>query len=383
MRTVLSSQRFELSRRELFRWGGVGLGALGIASLSACAGSDSPRPLVWGNWTVTMDYDETTGSYPTLDQFTQESGIPVDYLEDIDSSATFYAKIREQLEQDQFPGYDLFNFADDYTGRLIEAGQVQEFDHSRIPNLANLSDLMKNPSFDPGRKFSIPWQGGLTGLCYNVDLYPKGVQSLSDLGAPELHGRVGILTEMIDTIGLTLLEQGVDVSSGWGDAEFERALAEIQERLQRGQYAQATGNSYTQDLETERIWAAMCWSGDVQVLNEEAGREQFKFVIPEPGGLKYVNSIQVPNGSDRMSDVERLIDFYYQPEVMAQVVAYTATVPPIDGVQEALARIDPALATSPLLFPSDTDAQRIFDFRQLTPAETKSYVDAFVGMLNG
>lgn len=385
MRNLRTRVRLDLSRRDLLRLSGVGAGALGVASLAACSGGTGGgggSPLVWGNWTVTMDYDDATGTYPTLEQFAEETGIRVDFLEDINDSSTFYAKIREQLEQDQFPGYDLFNFADDFTARLINNGQVQAFDHSRIPNLANMSELMASPAYDPERKHSIPWQGGLTGICYNKELYPQGVRSLTDMAQPELHGKSGILTEMIDTIGLTLLDQGVDASGDWGDSEFDAALAEVEDRLRTGQYAQATGNSYTQDLQSGRIWAAMCWSGDVQVLNDEAGRDLFEFVIPDPGGTKYVNSIQVPNGTDRMGDIEKLIDFYYQPEVMARVVEYTATVPPIDGVKEELERLGSPLAESPMIFPSEEDSKRIYDFRQLSSDETKRYVDAFIGVIN-
>lgn len=383
MRDLRTRARLDLSRRELLRLTGVGAGALGIASLASCAGAEQGgTPLVWGNWTMTMDYDDQTGTYPTLEQLAEETGIRVDFLEDINDSATFYAKIREQLDQGQFPGYDLFNFADDFTARLIVNEQVQEFDHSRIPNLANMSELMAHPSYDPERKYSIPWMGGMTGICYNTELYPKGIRSVSDMARPDLRGKVGILTEMIDTIGLTLLDQGVDVSGDWGDAQFDAALAQVQERLQSGQYAQATGNQYTQDLQSGRIWAAMCWSGDIQVLNDEAGKELFKFVIPEPGGTKYVNAIQVPKGTERMPDIEKLVDFYYRPEIMAQVVEYTASVPPVDGVKEELAKLGSALADSPMLFPSDEDAKRIYDFRQLTSAETKTYVEAFVGVIN-
>lgn len=218
MLPLRTRSQLSLSRRELLRFTGVGIGALGVASLASCASggaSGAGTPLVWGNWTMTMDYDDATGSYPTLEQFTDETGIAVDFLEDINDSATFFAKIREQLDQGQFPGYDLFNFADDFTARLIMNEQVQEFDHSRIPNLANMSALMAHPSYDPDRKFSSPWMGGMTGICYNTELYPEGITSVSDMARPELHGKVGILTEMIDTIGLTLLDQGVDCSGDW------------------------------------------------------------------------------------------------------------------------------------------------------------------------
>lgn len=382
MTSSTRTQLPQLSRRTLLRLAGTGAGLLGLSTLAGCAPSaPGSSPLVWGNWTFTMDFDEETQNYPTLEQFTKQSGIPVDFLEDIDDSATFYAKIREQLQKGSFPGYDLFNFADDFTARVIENGEVQEINHANIPNLANVLPLMSSPAYDPTLQYSVPWQGGMTGLCYNTKLYPKGIRSMADLTEPALEGRVSVLSEMTDTVGLTLLGQGVDVSGDWGDAEFERALAEISERVELGQYAQVKGNSYTQDLQSGNIWAAMCWSGDVQVLNDEAGEELFKWVIPEEGGTKYVNSILVPRGTERMADIEQLIDFYYQPDVMAEVTAYTASVPPVTGVREELAKIDPALADSPMLFPSEKDAERIYDFRLLTPAETKTYTGQFLKVL--
>lgn len=372
----------QMSRRGLLRLAGAGAGLLGLSSLAGCApAAPGSSPLVWGNWTFTMDFDDQTQAYPTLEQFTKQTGIKVDFLEDIDDSATFYAKIREQLQKGSFPGYDLFNFADDFTARVIENGEVQAFDHAAIPNLKHLSPLMATPAYDPELQFSMPWQGGMTGLCYNTKLYPKGITSMADLANPALKGRISVLSEMTDTVGLTLLGQGVDVSGDWGDAEFDRALAEIGDRIDSGQYAQVKGNSYTQDLQSGAIWAAMCWSGDVQVLNDEAGEELFKWVIPEEGGTKYVNSILVPRGTERMAEIEQLVDFYYDPAIMAQVVAYTIGVPPIEGVREELAKIDPVLAESAMLFPDAADASRIFDFRLLDSVETKRYTEAFLKVL--
>lgn len=372
----------DLSRRSLLRMAGAGAGLLGVSTLAACAPSaPGSTPLVWGNWTFTMDFDDQTQTYPTLEQFMEQTGIKVDFMEDIDDSSTFYAKIREQLQQGSFPGYDLFNFADDFTARVIENGEVQAFDHTAIPNLKNLSPLMATPAYDPNLEFSMPWQGGMTGLCYNTKLYPNGVKSMADLANPDLKGRISVLSEMTDTIGLTLLGQGVDVSGNWGNAEFDRALAEISQRIDSGQYAQVRGNSYTQELQSGAVWVAMCWSGDVQVLNDEAGEELFKWVIPEEGGTKYVNSILVPRGTERISDIEQLVDFYYDPAIMAQVVAYTIGVPPIEGVREELAKIDPTLAESEMLFPNASDASRIYDFRLLDSVETKNYTEAFLKVL--
>src|SRR5690606_19610351 len=93
------------------------------------------------------------------------------------------------------------------------------------PNVdAQMIDMVQHASFDPERSWSIPYQAGMTGLVYNTQLYPKGVREVSDLWAPELRGKVNLLTEQDDTLALIMLEQGVDIEGDWGDDEFDAAL---------------------------------------------------------------------------------------------------------------------------------------------------------------
>lgn len=368
-----------LTRRTLLKGG---LGTLAAATLLGVSGCGAPRStLNWGNWTYYLDYDVDTGRYPTLEEFMQTTGIDVQYLEDIDSTDSFYGKIKDQLQLEQDTGYDTFCIGDTLLLRLLDNNLLQPFDHSRIPNLAQLLPHLRESSYDPDLAHSIPWQTGMTGLCYNTQLYPRGVASVEDLTRDDLAGKVGVLSVMSNTVGLIMLDQGVDIASDWGPDEFDDAIGFLEQHLASGQIAQVKGNSYTQDLQTGDLLAGMCWSGDIAMLNEEAGEEIWKFVVPEAGASYFTDSFVVPTGSERLAEVEQLIDFYYQPEIAAEVAAQLRYVTPVAGAREAMERVDPGLVDDPLIFPSDETAARLHEFRPLSSSENREFSAAFAKAL--
>ena len=377
-----------MGRRQLFRGFGIGAAALGASSLAACSGSSGPGDgsggtIRWANWTYYLDYDEETGDWPSLNAFMEQTNIKVDYFEDIDDNKTFIAKIKDQLKLGQDTGYDVMVPSDTTTVRLVEQEQLKQFDRSLMPNVdAQMIDMVKNASFDPDRVWSVPYQAGMTGLVYNTQLYPKGVREVSDLWAPELKGKVNLLTEQDDTLALIMLEQGVDIEGDWGDDEFYAALAVAEKHIKSGQVATVKGNSYTQDLEQENIWAGMAWSGDIAILNEEAGEEIWKFVVPDSGASVFVDSFSMPKATEAFEQVHELIDYYYEPEVAAQVAAYVQYVTPVAGAREAMAKSDtPELAENPLVFPDEEMSKRIFDMRSLTAQEDNRYTQAYQKIL--
>jgi spermidine/putrescine transport system substrate-binding protein len=222
----------------------------------------------------------------------------------------------------------------------------------------------------------------MTGLVYNTQLYPKGVREVSDLWSPDLKGKVNLLTEQDDTLALVMLEQGVDIEGDWGDDEFEAALDVVREQINNGQVATVKGNSYTQDLEQETVWAGMAWSGDIAILNEEAGEEIWKFVVPDSGASVFIDSFSMPLATKSFEQVHELIDYYYEPEVAAQVAAYVQYVTPVAGAQEAMANSDtPELAENPLIFPDAEMSKRIFDMRSLSAQEDNRYSQAYQKVL--
>jgi len=376
---VQAARKAQISRRGMLLGTAGTIGAASAVSLTACAPSGDS--IVWANWAAYIDEDDE-GNYPTLDRFEDESGLRVSYQIDVDDNNTYYAKVKDQLALGQDIGADTVCLTDWMVGRLIRFGYVQELDKSGIPNSKNLLPSLQDPGFDPGRKFSLPWQGGFAGLCWNKELYPQGLKNVSDLWAPELKGRVGVLSEMRDTIGLILAEQGVDISSDFTADQFEAAIDIFREKVESGQIRNIKGNSYLEDLKNEDTIAAIVWSGDVTVINAEAG-DKWEFVIPETGGTLWNDNFVIPVGTKKQKDVEKLIDYYYDPAVAAEVAAWVNYITPVVGAQAEAEKIDPELAENQLIFPNEETLAKVKVFRALNADEEQSFGDLFQSVLLG
>jgi spermidine/putrescine transport system substrate-binding protein len=382
---VMQARQSQLSRRHLLQGAGVGATALALAAC-APAGSAAPKPakdvsasdktLTWANWSYYLDQD-ASGNYPTLVAFQDKTGITVKYDVAVDDNNTYYAKVKDQLALGQDIGADTVCLTDWMVSRLINQGYVQKLDHANIPNISNLSPSLQNPDFDKGRNYSLPWQSGFAGLCWNKDKIPGGLKSISDLWDPSLKGRVGVLSEMRDTIGLIMLSQGVDVSgSAWGDGEFAAAIDEFQKHVQSGQIRNIKGNSYAADLKNGDTLAAIVWSGDVTSINAEVG-DKFGFAIPDSGGTLWSDNYVVPIGSTHKANAETLMNYYYDPQVAAEVAAYVNYITPVVGAKEAMQSIAPELVDNQLIFPSKETLSTVKIFRTLTNAEQSRYSAQF------
>ena len=383
---VLQAKRSQLSRRHLLQGPGIGAGALALAAC-APAGSSAPHPavdisdkdktLTWSNWPAYIDEDDE-GSYPTLVDFQAKTGLTVQYKIDIDDNNTYYGSIKDQLALGRETGADTFCLTEWMVARLIRFGYVQELDLANIPNKKNLAPALLNPDFDPGRKMSLPWQNGFAGIAWNSDEIPGGLRELDDLWDPKLKGKVTVLSEMRDTMGLILLSQGVDISNDdWGADEFAAAIEALEKHVKSGQISGIKGNEYMQDFVSGDVIAAIAWSGDITVLNAEAGREKWKFALPASGGTLWGDTFVVPMGSPRKKNAETLMNYYYEPEVAAEVAAWVNYVTPVVGAHDVALEKFPEIAGNQLIFPSEETLSKAHIFRTLASADDQAFNGEF------
>ena len=383
-----------LSRRSVL------LGAAGLTALAACGtGSETPsgggasstgpakpspaedrsaseKVVNWANWTLYLDYDEDTKKYPTLEKFIATTGIAATYSEDIDGNDTYYGKISGQLAGGQDIGKDIVVFTDWMAARMIRMGYTQELDLAAIPNAKNLRPVLRSVDFDPGRTHSLTWQSGFGGIAWNKQAVPGGLRTVSDLWNPELKGRVEVLDEWRDTMGLIMSEQGVDIAGKWGSGEFGAAMDVLKQQLASGQIRQVKGNSYKEDLISGDAVAVIGWSGDIAQLNTENG-DKFEFTVPEAGGTLWSDNMMVPIGARHKKNAETLMNYYYDPEVAAQVAAYVSYICPVVGAQEAMQKVDPSLATDTGIFPDATTLAKVKVVRTLSPDEETDFGGQF------
>jgi spermidine/putrescine transport system substrate-binding protein len=405
---VRAMQAGRLSRRSMITGAGaLGLGAfltacstksptatVGEGSATGAAPGSAPSPAVdrsatekvvnWANWTLYLDFDDQTKKYPTLEQFKQTSGLDATYTEDIEDNDTYYGKIQAQLKAGQDIGKDIIVLTDYMAARVIRQGMTQELDAAVLPNAANILDKLKDVSWDQGRKDSLTWQSGYAGIAWNKAKVPGGLKQVSDLWKPELKGRVEVLSEWRDTLGLIAMEQGKRIDTPLGENDFNNALDVLEKHLNDGQIRQVKGNSYKEDLISEDALAVIAWSGDILQLNFENG-DKWGFALPESGGTLWSDNMLIPIGSPHRKNASTLMNYYYDPKVAAEVAAYVNYICPVKGAKEEIAKSSDkevaALADSTFIFPTEADLTKVQLFAALEPAVETSYTQAFQKVL--
>jgi spermidine/putrescine transport system substrate-binding protein len=387
-----------LSRRTVMQGAGV-LGA--AAALAACGTkgtggganpsathptavdrSDVDKTINWSNWQAYIDVNDKTQGHPTLDTFKKQTGITVNYTEDVNDNDEFFAKIKPQLSAGQDCGRDTFCLTDWMAARLIRLGWVQQLDKSNIPNATNLEDTLLNVPWDKGRKYSLPWQSGFTGIGYNPKATNgKKIESVDQLLTdPSIKGRVTLLTEMRDTVGLVMLAQGKDPAN-FTDDDFNAAMDELNKAKDAGQIKGFTGNDYTKGLSSGDIAACFAWTGDVVQL--KADNPNLGYVLPATGHMQWSDNFLIPNLAQHKKNAEILINYYYDPKVMALVEDYVNYIPPVKGTKEALLKTDPTTANNQLIFPSEETLAQSHFFMGLSPEQETKYNQAFQALIGG
>jgi spermidine/putrescine transport system substrate-binding protein len=336
--------------------------------------SASERSVKWANWTAYLDYDDKTKKYPTLEAFKKKSGLAATYSEDIDDNDSYFNKIAPQLRAGQDIDRDIFVFTDWMANRVIRERLCQPLELIRMPHAANLLEKLKDVPFDPGRQFSLTWQSGFAGIAYDKAKVGRDLKSVEDLWADDLKGKIVVLSEYRDTLGLIMQSQGVDPSGPFTDAQFQAAADEVSKRISDGNIRRVKGNSYLQDLQSGNAVAGIVWSGDIFVLRSETNNPNWTFLLPESGGMLWSDNMMIPITSRHRRNAETLMDYYYQPEVAAQVAAYVNYVCPVQGAQAEMEKIDAELAKSPYIFPTASFlAKNTKVFRALSATEEAKY----------
>jgi spermidine/putrescine transport system substrate-binding protein len=382
--------RTELLRRTAL--GGVAISLPGV--LAACGGDNGSaaestttvakqlaKTLRFSNWTLYIDIDEKTKKSPTLQQFKQKTGTTVNYFEDINDNATYFGKIQRPLSQGQSIDRDIIVLTDNsrFPGLLIDKSWAEKLDKSAIPNIKNLQDSLRHPSFDEDREYSLPWQSGMTGIASNLKLTGKPVTSVDDvLENPKYKGKVTLLTEMADTISIVMLANGDDPTKV-DKATFDKAYDRIKAAVDSGQVRQFTGNDYTGPLSRGDLACCFSWSGDVVQLTQD--NPNLVWNLANTGGDIWTDNMLIPKGGDAYT-ASTFMNFVYDPKIAAQIAAYVNYVSPVKGAREAAMKIDKKLGSNQLIFPSDETLSKvvIFDAKALT---NQDYLERWQQLIGG
>ncbi|MFN8621563.1 MAG: spermidine/putrescine ABC transporter substrate-binding protein [Chloroflexota bacterium] len=394
----MSGSETQLSRRRFLQLSGAAgaaaflaassTAAVSAASRGGAASRGNPNPAQEASFATDGAFRMATwigyidiaddGSYPSLDRFTEETGVTIDYEEVVEDNQVFFASdLQGPIEAGVPTGWDIVVLTDWMVQRLIALGWLEEIGTSTEGNFPkNLEDIYQR-DWDPGNKLAAPYVSGMTGLGYD-ELQAGKLTSLEPLWNDQFAGQLTYLTEMPDTVGLAAIHQGNDPST-LDDAQFAKALELIKSQVDNGVVRRMTGNSYIEDLTTGDVVLAIAWSGDVAgllyPLNDDT--HQYRWVLADEGGMLWTDNMTLPKGVENKPQAERFIDWYYNPRNAGQIIASVRYVCPVKGTVEAVKEWDPTAADDPLIFPTKEMRDRLHVFVYQDPDKRAEWETAF------
>jgi spermidine/putrescine transport system substrate-binding protein len=366
-----------VSRRQFLGRGGAAVGGVALGStllgsgasafasvLGQGGGGEVGGKLSVLNWPLYLDKKS-----PGL--FEDETGIDLKYSESLSDNNEFFAKYQRQMSQDQYPGFDIAVPSSWMAERLIGLGYVQKLPLDDIPNAANLLPEFQNPPWDPTGEYTLPWQTGMSGISYNIEITGRELTSVDDLFDKKFKNKIGILKDLRATMTLLLLSEGVDPGTVTYK-QAEPAFNKLEKAVDSGQVRRFTTNDYQDDLVDGNFAACVGWSGDVAQLTLD--NEDLRFVIPDEGGERWADTMTWIASAKRRAQVAAWMNYFYDPANAARVEAFIQFIPPVAGADAELVKIDPDLGTSPNIFPPPDVQERLHFFNpELSPKDQEKF----------
>jgi len=369
------------SRRQMLKYAGMGAGTLGLSAFLAACGTKGALPsggggsaklpnagvgtpswwskqqlnhqLEFANWPYYIDVSH--GKHPTLIEFTNQTGIKVDYREVIQDNTGFFAKIQPSLQAGQSTGYDIIVMTNNAPalGYLFEFGWLIPLDHSKMTNFNKYAGpLVKNPSWDPGNRYTMAWQSGYTCMAYNTDEIKEPITSVQSLFDSKYKGHIGMMSDPQELGSLGLLATGVKPATSSQD-QWKSAADKLNTQKSAGLVRNYYDQSYINALKNGDTVISMAWSGDIFQANL-SGYKNLKAVIPTEGAMFWTDNMAIPLYAKDPLDAMTYMDYVYDPLVQAKIEDYNNYVCPVPSSQNIIKDQlhDPTVANSPTVFPT-------------------------------
>ena len=303
-----------------------------LIAFSACAmgsASASAEELTVFNW---FDYIDPA----VIDLFEEETGITVKYV-NFTTNEEMYTKLEAGAGT-----YDVIFPSEYMIERMIAHDMLEELDLSAMPNFANVMDRLKDPSYDPGNKYSVPYMWGTLGYLYNSEMVDEELTSWSALFDEKYAGNVIMMNSMRDSIGLALKYLGYSMNTR-NEAELNEAkdllIKQKQDKIQCGYLLDETKDK----MVGGEAAIGVVYSGDAQYAIEK--NESLVYVVPEEGSNIWVDGMCIPKGSKNVEGAMKFIDFMCREDVAAMNFDYIYYCSPIQAVVDGLDEEEAAEST--------------------------------------
>ena len=256
-----------------------------------------------------------------LTKFEAETGIKVT-VTDYDSNDTALAKVEAGGH-----GFDLVVPSANFVPIWIEKGLIQELDLTRLQNHGNIAPEWMNVEYDPGRKFTIPWQWGTTGMAVNQTVYSGDVNTSAIFldPPPELVGKVNVTPEMNDVLALTTMYLGGKPCSE--DAELMKKVRD--KLLEAKPKWQSMDYGMTEKMSTNDVMASLYWNG--AMFRARLANPDVKYGYPKEGYILWMDQAALLSDAQNVDEAYKFLDFIALPENAALISAFARYANGISG----------------------------------------------------
>lgn len=239
--------------------------------------------------------------------FEEETGINVT-VDSFDSNETMIAKLAAGGS-----GYDIVEPSQYAVELAVGQNLLAEIDYDQIEGMDNLMDKFRDPSFDPGNKYSIPWVWGTTGLLYNSTCTGEEITSWESMFDEKYKGKIYMLDNM-----LAAYIVGLQVNGYSANSSDEAELAEATESLieQKELLAGYNSTNYDQLVTSGDACIAEAWGGST-VAEAVANNDDVHYVLPEEGGTLWVDNFSITADAPNPDAAYKWLNFMLRPEVAA------------------------------------------------------------------
>ena len=276
-----------------------------------------------------------------LDGFTEETGIQVNY-DAFSSNEEMYAKISAGAS-----GYDLIQPSDYWVGVMSRQGLLGEIDLTKIPNIANADPALPYDLYDPGHKYSIPYQWGSAALAVNTEKISEPIDSYMDLWNPEFAGKIVLLDDERQVIGMALMALGSSPNTT-DPAELEEAK-QLLLQLVPGVRLFDSDTPSTAIL-TGEADIGLIWNGEAGIAHAE--NSAVDFVYPQEGTIFWYDNLAMVKGAEHPEAAHAFMNYVLRPDVSLLITAEFPYSNPNAAALALLQTDDPAAYDAYMGFPA-------------------------------
>lgn len=274
--------------------------------LTGCTGGGDTPTLHLYNWTYYMPDS-------IIEEFEEKFGCEVvtDYFS---SNEEMFAK----LQAGGGKGYDIVFPSADYTSIMIRLGMLEELDHSKLPNLQYIPEIVKDKAeYDPEMNYSVPYFMGAAGIAVNTELVPEDYERSWMIFADErLKGKMTLLDDMREVIGDALKTLGYSNNTG-NREEIEEAAALVAGEW-KPNIVKFDAESFAKAFARGEFAVVHCYPENIVSELSEEQMEHFEFFLPEVGGSMYIDNMVILKDAPEKDLAHEFINFVHTPEVYAR-----------------------------------------------------------------